>query len=185
MRVVSGELRGRRFNPPDNFSARPTTDFAKENLFNVLTNIVDFEELKVLDIFSGTGSITYEFVSRGCKNVTSVEMNFKHQRFIADTIKAFGIQKEARSIKADAFKFLQATMDTYDLIFADPPFDLEEASKLPDIIMERHLLKPGGMFILEHSGAGKYNGHPDFKQTRSYGKVNFTFFEDNNATEAD
>lgn len=176
MRIVSGELRGRRFCPPDNFSARPTTDFAKENLFNVLNNIVDFEELKVLDLFSGTGSITYEFVSRGCQDVTSVEMNFKHQQFIAKTIREFGIDKRARSIKADAFKFAQNTSEKYDLIFADPPFDLEEASKLPDIVISRGLLKEGGMLILEHSGAGKYNAHPNFQQTRSYGKVNFTFF---------
>ncbi len=178
MRVVSGDLRGRRFSPPDSFSARPTTDFAKENLFNVLANFIDFESIKVLDIFSGTGSITYEMVSRGCTDVTSVEMNFHHQKFIAKTIAEFGIKDKARSIKADAFKFLQATTETYDLIFADPPFDLERASQLPDIIVERHLLKPDGIFILEHSGAGKYNAHPNFVQTRSYGKVNFTFFKD-------
>lgn len=178
MRVVSGELRGRRFSPPESFSARPTTDFAKENLFNVLANIIDFEEIKVLDIFSGTGSITYEMVSRGCTDVTSVELNYNHQKFIAKTISEFGIKKQAHSIKADAFKFVQNTTETYDLIFADPPFDLERASELPDIIISRHLLREGGIFILEHSGAGKYNAHPNFVQTRSYGKVNFTFFKD-------
>lgn len=180
MRVISGDMRGRRFSPPDNFSARPTTDFAKENLFNVLANIVDFEKLKVLDLFSGTGSITYEFASRGCQDITSVEMNYKHQKFIAQTIREFGITQQARSIKADAFKFAEATTEKFDLIFADPPFDLDEAAKLPDIVIGRKLLKDGGIFILEHSGAGKYNTHPNFKQTRSYGKVNFTFFEDFN-----
>ncbi len=183
MRVVSGDLRGRRFSPPESFSARPTTDFAKENLFNVLANIIDFESVKALDLFSGTGSITYEMVSRGCLDVTSVEMNFKHQRFIAQTIAEFGIKQYAHSIKADAFKFVQSTSEKYDLIFADPPFDLERASELPNIIIERHLLKEGGMFILEHSGAGKYNTHPNFVQTRSYGKVNFTFFKDDKKSE--
>ena len=176
MRVVSGYLRGRRFNPPDNFSARPTTDLAKESLFNVLNNIVDFEEIKVLDLFSGTGSISYEFVSRGCNDVTSVEQNFKHQRFIVQTIGDFGIKDKVRSIKADAFKFVAAATDKYDLIFADPPFDLEKASQLPDLIIDRGLLNADGMFILEHSGAGRYNDHKYFVQTRNYGKVNFTFF---------
>lgn len=179
MRIVSGSLRGRRFCPPDNFSARPTTDFAKENLFNVLANFIDFDSIKVLDLFSGTGSITYEFVSRGCTDITSVEMNFKHQQFIAKTIKEFNISQYARSIKADAFKFAQSTSEKYDLIFADPPFDLETAAQLPDIVISRQLLKEGGILILEHSGAGKYNAHPNFQQTRSYGKVNFTFFSYN------
>ena len=177
MRIVSGEMRGRRFSPPSNFSARPTTDFAQENLFNVLANIIDFEEIKVLDLFSGTGSISYEFISRGCQSLTSVELNQKHQHFIAQTVREFGIGNRMRSIKSDAFKFVQQTTDKYDLIFADPPFDLTEAEKLPDLIFEFGILNPGGMFILEHSGAGKYNGHAHFSQTRSYGKVNFTFFE--------
>lgn len=176
MRIVSGELKGRRFSPPESFSARPTTDFAKENIFNVLNNIVDFEEIKVLDLFSGTGSISYEFASRGCRSVTSVEMNFKHQRFIAQTIRDLGIADRVRSLKGDAFRFVANTKEKYDLIFADPPFDLETAAQLPDLINEHGLLNPGGMFILEHSGAGKYNAHPLFQQTRNYGKVNFTFF---------
>lgn len=176
MRIISGEMRGRRFNPPDNFSARPTTDMAKESLFNVLNNLVNFEELKILDLFSGTGSITYEFVSRGCCDVTSIEQNYNHQKFIAKTIKEFGIEDKARSVKADAFKFVSSTAEQYDIIFADPPFDLEKAAELPTLIVDRGLLKDGGMFILEHSGAGKYNAHQYFTQTRSYGKVNFTFF---------
>ena len=176
MRVVSGYLRGRRFNPPADFSARPTTDMAKENLFNVLNNIIDFEQVKVLDLFSGTGSISYEFVSRGCADVTSVEQSFKHQRFIAQTVGEFGIKDKVRSIKADAFRFVASTTEQYDVIFADPPFDLDKAAQLPDLIVERNILKPDGFFILEHAGLGKYNGHKYFKQTRNYGKVNFTFF---------
>ena len=176
MRVVSGSLRGRRFTPPESFSARPTTDMAKENLFNVLANFVDFESIKVLDIFSGTGSISYEFASRGCTDITSVEKNFKHQQFIAKTLQQFGIDKIVRSLKGDAFRFVQSTAARYDIIFADPPFDLD-ISTLPDIIFERNLLCDNGFFILEHSGEGKYNSHEHFWQTRSYGKVNFTFFK--------
>lgn len=175
MRIVSGSLRGRTFNPPKSFNARPTTDFAKENLFNVLANLYDFEEMKILDLFSGTGSMTYEFASRGCLDVTSVEMRFQHQQFIAKTLKEFGIDHQARSVKADAFKFVEGTAAKYDLIFADPPFDLD-VEMLPTTIISRGLLNDGGVFILEHSGAGKYNNHPNFQQTRAYGKVNFTFF---------
>lgn len=176
MRIVSGTLRGRRFSPPDNFSARPTTDFAKENLFNVLNNIIDFEDIKVLDLFSGTGSISYEFASRGCKNITSIELNFKHQQFIAKTIRNLKIDNVVRSLKGDSFKYISSTKEKYDLIFADPPFDLQEAEALPQLIIEKELLNKNGIFILEHSGKDKYNEHPYFLQTRNYGKVNFTFF---------
>jgi 16S rRNA (guanine(966)-N(2))-methyltransferase RsmD len=176
MRIVSGQLRGRRFSPPDSFSARPTTDFAKENLFNVLNNMIDFEEVKVLDLFSGTGSISYEFASRGSRDITSIELNYKHQQFIAKTVCELNIEKAVRSLKGDSFKYVSATKEKFDIIFADPPFDLTEAEKLPDMIMKRGLLKEGGIFILEHSGKGKYNAHPYFLQTRNYGKVNFTFF---------
>lgn len=176
MRIVSGTLRGRRFSPPDSFSARPTTDFAKENLFNVLNNIIDFEDIKVLDLFSGTGSISYEFASRGCKNITSIELNYKHQQFIAKTIRELKIDKAIRSLKGDSFKFVAATKEKYDIIFADPPFDLKEADNLPDMVMEKDLLNKGGFLILEHSGKDKYNDHKYFIQTRNYGKVNFTFF---------
>jgi 16S rRNA (guanine(966)-N(2))-methyltransferase RsmD len=176
MRIVSGTLRGRRFSPPDSFSARPTTDFAKENLFNVLNNMIDFEDIKVLDLFSGTGSISYEFASRGCCNITSIELNYKHQQFIAKTLRELKIDKAVRSLKGDSFKFVGATKEKYDVIFADPPFDLQEADTLPDIIIERELLTPDGFFVLEHSGKDRYNEHRYFLQTRNYGKVNFTFF---------
>ena len=176
MRIVSGKFKGKHFSPPAGFEARPTTDFAKESLFNVLNNIVDFESIKVLDLFSGTGSISYEFLSRGCTDVTSVELNRKHQRFIAESFKALNCNNEARSVLADSFKFVEKVHETYDLIFADPPFDLETAENLPDMISKFGLLKEDGIFILEHAGHGKYNDHHLFQQTRNYGKVNFTFF---------
>lgn len=176
MRIVSGTLRGRRFNPPDSFDARPTTDFAKENLFNVLCNIIDFEEISVLDLFGGSGSISYEFASRGCTDITCVEKSMPHQRFIVRTASEFGISRQIRVVHGDAIKFAQTTANKYDLIFADPPYDMPEVDTLPDTIMGRDMLSPDGFFILEHSGAGRFNSHPNFWQTRAYGKVNFTFF---------
>ncbi len=177
MRVVSGTLRGRRFNPPESFDARPTTDFAKENIFNVLTNIVDFEDLKVLDLFGGSGSISYEFVSRGCEDVTCVEKCAVHQRFIVRTAKEFGISDKIKVVHGDALKFAATANGTFDIIFADPPYDMPEVETLPDVIMGRDMLSPDGFFILEHSGAGRFNSHPTFWQTRAYGKVNFTLFK--------
>ncbi len=177
MRIISGNLRGRRFNPPDNFKARPTTDFAKENLFNVLNNHIDFENVKILDLFSGTGSITYEFASRGCRDIVCVERNFHHWQFIARTIRTLELDTSVRVIKGDAFRYLQATSEKFDIIFADPPFDLEEAKQLPDLIFAHDLLRQDGFYVQEHSGEGKYNDHPHFWQTRSYGSVNFTFFK--------
>lgn len=176
MRVIAGELRGRRFCPPHDFSARPTTDFAKENLFNVLENFVDFEAVTVLDLFSGTGSISYEFASRGCRNIVSVEQSFKHQRFIAETIRKFDISNFVRSIKGDAFKYIAGTNQQFDIIFADPPFDLPTVETLPDAIINHQIIKPEGLIIIEHSDAKKFLEHPWREQTRSYGKVNFTFF---------
>ncbi len=177
MRIVSGDLKGRRFHPPDSFKARPTTDFAKENLFNVLNNLVDFEEIRVLDLFSGTGSISYEFASRGCRNITSVELRFQHREFIVRTIRDLKLEGAIHSIRADAFHFVRETRNKYDLVFADPPFDLEKLDTLPDLIFEHDILTDDGLFVLEHGTEGRFNEHPNFDQTRNYGKVNFTFFK--------
>lgn len=177
MRIVSGTLRGRRFNPPDSFDARPTTDFAKENLFNVLNNIIDFEGIKVLDLFAGSGSISYEFISRGCTDVTCVEKCMAHQRFIQKTAQSFGIADCLRIVRGDAIKYLTSASAKFDLIFADPPYDLKEVDEIPDLVMSRDLLTEDGFFILEHSGLGRFNAHPNFWQARDYGKVNFSFFK--------
>ncbi len=175
MRVISGSLRGRHFTVPKGFSSRPTTDFAKENLFNVLGNLVNFEEVKVLDLFSGTGSITYEFASRGCIDITAIEANFKHYSFIKKTLEEFGVKANLK--KMDAFHFLDICTEKYDIIFADPPFDLEKATTLPDKIFENDLLKDGGFFILEHNDSHSYEKNPYFWQARNYGGVNFSFFK--------
>ena len=177
MRIVSGSLKGRRFSPPSNFKARPTTDFAKENIFNVLNNIVDFTSVKVLDLFSGTGSISFEFASRGCEDVTSVEKDFKHYRFIQKVIDELGLRNSIHVIKGDAFKYVEKTNAKFDIIFADPPYDLKDAERLPELVMGSDILNEGGIFIFEHSDKKDYSGLPGVKEVRKYGKVNFTIFE--------
>ncbi len=176
MRVVSGTLKGRRFSPPESFEARPTTDFAKENLFNILCNFVNFDEVKVLDLFGGSGGITYEFASRGCTNITCIEKDPRNQRFIAKTIADFNISNCARCLRADALQYITHTQEKYDIIFADPPYSLPEVDSLPDNIIQKGLLSADGFFVLEHSNTGRFATHPNLWQARTYGKVNFTFF---------
>ncbi len=177
MRIISGKLKGRRFSPPKNFKARPTTDFAKENLFNVLNNIIPFDGLKVLDLFGGTGSISLEFASRGARDVTCIEYNFNHYRFIKKTIDDFELNKIIKVIKGDSFKHIEKTKDKYDLIFADPPYDLINSETIPDLVLSNKLLNSDGLLIFEHSGIITFNNHPNFVENREYGKVNFTFFK--------
>lgn len=176
MRIVGGKYKGRIITPPSSFKARPTTDFAKENLFNVLTNTIDFEECEVLDLFSGTGAIGYEFASRGAKKVTSVEMDFHHSRFIAQTIEKLGINNMS-VVKTNAFVFVKRVKATWDIIFADPPYALEGIDELPNIVFEREMLTPEGLFIFEHSKEKDFSGHPHFVELREYGSVNFSFFK--------
>ncbi|MCT4590914.1 MAG: RsmD family RNA methyltransferase [Carboxylicivirga sp.] len=176
MRIISGKLKGRRFSPPKSFSARPTTDIARESLFNVLNNRVDFEDLQVLDLFGGTGSISYEFASRGCTDITTVELNYKHFSFIKTMLKEFDLAEDIRVIKADVFKYLQKCDLKYDLIFADPPFDLKDFESIPDRFFENSLLKTDGIFILEHSDKKNFESHPNFNEVKKYGKVHFSFF---------
>jgi 16S rRNA (guanine(966)-N(2))-methyltransferase RsmD len=176
MRIVSGKYRGRTINPPRNLRARPTTDFAKENLFNVLVNLVDFEELDVLDLFSGTGSISYEFASREAHSVTSVEINSVHYNFIRQTARDLKFEN-FYAVKANVFLYLKSCAKKFDLIFSDAPYDLEGSEAVIDLVFERDLLKDGGFLIFEHSKDQEFSNHPNFWQTRSYGSVNFTFFK--------
>lgn len=175
MRIVSGTHKGRLVRPPKSIQARPTTDFAKENLFNILENRIDFEGKTVLDLFAGTGNISYEFISRGCKEVTAVEKNFKHIRFIQKTAEELEMDN-LQTIKKDVFKFLQSLEQKFDLIFADPPYQLKEARQLPDLVFARNILQEDGLFILEHSKHTEFNDHPSFFEKRSYGSVQFSFF---------
>lgn len=176
MRIVSGRHKGIRLSPPSNISARPTTDFAKESLFNVLNNRVDFEELRVLDLFAGTGGISFEFASRGCISVTSIEKNRVQANFIRKTCIQLKLD-EVQLLQGDVFKFLKSTKVKYDLIFADPPYELPELDSLPDLIFEYGLLVEEGLFVLEHPSKKSFVEHPHFVEHRHYGNVNFSFFE--------
>ncbi|MBQ7648915.1 MAG: RsmD family RNA methyltransferase [Paludibacteraceae bacterium] len=175
MRIISGKFRGRRLMPPKNITARPTTDFAKESLFNLLTNRMDLEGADVLDLFAGTGSISLECVSRGAREVTAVELAHTQQNFIIATSKSLGINN-LHLIRGDVFRYLKACSIRYDLIFADPPYALEELPTLPSLIVPA-LLKPGGLFVLEHGDQYDFSGHPHFLDLRTYGSVHFSFFQ--------
>ena len=176
MRIVSGKYRGRAINPPKNLRARPTTDFAKENLFNVLGNLVDFEECDVLDLFAGTGSISYEFASRGVHSVTSVEINPVHYNFIKKTAADLGIDN-LFAVKANVFLYLKSCAKQFDLIFSDAPYDLEGSEEVIRLVLERDLLKPDGFLVFEHSKNINFSSDPHFWQSRSYGSVQFSFFK--------
>ena len=176
MRIVGGKYKGRMFNPGKKFKARPTTDIAKEGLFNILENRYNFTTKHVLDLFSGTGSMAYEFVSRGCAFVTLVENNFSHYKFILEIIDQLKIEN-AKVFKADVFKFLKKSPETFQIIFADPPFELPQFETIPDAVLSTSLLADDGVFILEHPKNFDFSKHPFFKEVRNYGKVNFSFFE--------
>ena len=175
MRIITGKYKGRHFDIPRSFKARPTTDFAKENIFNVLVQYVDFDGANALDLFSGTGSISLELVSRGCSQVVSVELDRDHHRFIQECLKKL-TSDTCIPIRGDVFRFLKSCKQQYDLIFADPPYALKELATLPDIIFEKQLLKDDGIFVLEHGKDHDFSQHPRFKEHRQYGSVNFSIF---------
>ncbi len=176
MRIISGKYKGRAINPPRNLRARPTTDFAKENLFNVLSNLVDFEECDVLDLFAGTGSISYEFASRGVRSVTSVEINAVHWNFIRNTAKQLGIDN-LYPVKANVFLYLRSCAKQFDIVFSDAPYDLEGREQVVEAVMGGDLLRAGGLLIFEHSDKTDVSSYPGFWQLRSYGSVRFSFFK--------
>lgn len=176
MRIIRGSHRGRQIFPPSSLPVRPTTDYAKEGLFNILEHTFDFSEMEVLDLFAGTGSISYEFASRGCKKVTSVEINRKCYDFINETSRQLNFNN-IRSIHMDTFRFLTKNLTPYSLVFADPPYQLEALGLLPGLILNSNLLYPGGWFILEHPGMYDFSAHQYFLQHRKYGEVNFSIFE--------
>lgn len=176
MRIISGTHKGRHIFPDKNFSARPTTDFAKENLFNVLNNVIDIENASVLDLFSGTGSISYEFASRGAHAIVAIEINPKHYAFIKKTIAELKFHN-IELYRADIFvgcKKLRGKQ--FDIIFADPPYDLKKIAEVPIAIFENDLLKEGGIAIVEHPTSVDYSTHPRFVEHRKYGSVNFSLF---------
>jgi 16S rRNA (guanine966-N2)-methyltransferase len=176
MRIIGGEMKGRLFKPTKNFKARPTTDFARENLFNILSNRIDFENTKVLDLFAGTGSISFEFASRGSQSVTSVEIDHVHYAFIASVIVQLRLEKIVHLLRYDVLKFIPRCTEQYDLVFADPPYQLKGLSGIPDLVLKCQIIKPGGMLILEHGKSDSFTAHPNFYEERIYGSVHFSFF---------
>jgi 16S rRNA (guanine(966)-N(2))-methyltransferase RsmD len=176
MRVISGLYKGRHFDIPHSFKARPTTDFAKENLFNVLSNLMDFcEGVTALDLFAGTGSISLELLSRGCDKVVSIEKDRDHYQFINKVMREVKTENSV-VLNTDVFKFIQHCNMQFDFIFADPPYALPELDTLPNLIFEKHLLKEEGIFVLEHGKDHQFENYPFFKQRRTYGSVNFSIF---------
>lgn len=175
MRVVGGTYKGRIFNPGKSFKARPTTDFAKENLFNILENSTDWEHTVALDLYAGTGSISYEMVSRGCRVVSAVEINYRHYQFITEIKKQLNLPN-LQVIKDDALRFIQRTKERYNLIFADPPYDLRNFGEIPGKILEADILAPEGVLIVEHGKNNDFSQVNGFTGTRIYGSVHFSFF---------
>ena len=191
MRIITGIYKGRHFDIPRTFKARPTTDFAKENIFNVLNGYIDLEGATALDLFSGTGSISLELLSRGCRQVVSVELDRDHHRFIQECLRKLSGERKEESgersagqggegciaIRGDVFRFVKSCHQQFDFIFADPPYALKELPQIPDIIFERKLLKPEGVFVFEHGKDHDFSQHPHFAAHRAYGSVNFTIFQ--------
>ena len=176
MRIISGTYGGRRLSPPKNITARPTTDFAKESLFNLLNNRIDFEGIDMLDLFAGTGGIGIECISRGAREVTAVEIAHVQQNWIINCCRQLGI-KNLSVIRGDVFKFLSACRTKYDLIFADPPYALDRMEELPDVILSQDILKEEGWLVIEHGKDTDFTSHPRHVETRSYGSVHFSFFQ--------
>lgn len=175
MRIIGGKYKGRRIEPPAGFKARPTTDFARESLFNILNNRVDFESIKVLDLFGGTGCISYEFESRGVPEIHLVEKDLKHISGIRKIIRDFGFTS-IRPIHIDARSYLKACNAKYDIIFADPPYDIPWLKDIPDLVLSRDILAEDGFLVLEHPRDMSFNSHAAFFEHRNYGGVNFSFF---------
>lgn len=177
MRIIGGEHGGRRINPPSKMPyTRPTTDIAKEGLFNILQNSVDFENTRSLDLFGGTGSISYELASRGVPDLTIVEKDVQMYEFIKKTSEALGLEN-FKVIRSDVFKFINQAKEKYDLIFAGPPYALQNIDDLPKLVFEKDLLNEKGWFILEHTPRNNYENYPFFKSARNYGTTIFSIFE--------
>jgi 16S rRNA (guanine(966)-N(2))-methyltransferase RsmD len=176
MRIIGGTLKGLRLNPPKNLPVRPTTDLAKEALFNILLNQIEFDDIKVLDLFCGTGNIAYEFASRGAKQVIAVDRSIHCINYIKDTSRQHGLTN-IKTFKADIFKYLQVETEQYDLIFADPPYDMNQIPEIPKIIFEKNLLSPDGLLIVEHQSMQNLSNHPAFVEQRKYGHSSFSFFK--------
>ena len=176
MRIIGGRLKGKSINPPAGYKARPTTDFAREGLFNILDNEYELEGLQVLDLFGGTGAISFEFASRGARRVYCVEMARENASFIKTEARRLGLDNMTM-VRDNVFDFLPLCHEKFDIVFADPPYALEGLENLPDKVLEAGILHPECYFILEHGGEHSFADHPRFVKERSYGRVHFSFFE--------
>ena len=176
MRIIGGQLRGLRLNPPKNLPVRPTTDLAKEALFNILQNQIEFDGLKVLDLFSGTGNISLEFASRDADQVVSVDRSIHCVHYLKDTAKQHGLG-QVKAYKDDVFKYLQIETEQFDLIFADPPYDLDRIPDIPKIVFDKNMLLSDGLLIVEHQSLQNLSNHPAFVEQRKYGHSSFSFFK--------
>ena len=173
MRIIRGKYGRRRFDVPKNITARPTTDFARENIFNVIENLIDIDGIEALDLFAGTGAISLELLSRGAARVTAVEKAMTQYAFIRRTAEQLG-EQNLNLIKGDVFKFLAAPHEKFDFIFADPPYDLPRFGEIPQLVLQADILKPDGLFIIEHSRAYDFSTLPGIVDHRIYGSVNFS-----------
>ena len=175
MRIISGKYGRRRFDVPKNITARPTTDFARENLFNVLENLDGFEDKSACDLFAGTGAVSFEFLSRGCNYVTAVEKAPVQAAFIKKVAETLG-DTNLHLVRTDVFKFIGEDIRSYDYIFADPPYDHPRFEEIPELILNSNLVKQGSVVIIEHSKNRDFSSLPGFNQRRAYGSVNFSIF---------
>lgn len=175
MRIIRGKYGRRRFNVPTNISARPTTDFARENIFNVMENLTDFEGVYALDLFAGTGAISFEFLSRECAGVTAVEKAATQWRFIKEVSQMLNTTN-LNLIKGDVFRFIETCDSKFDIIFADPPYTLPNLGEIPELILNSKMVRPGTLVVVEHSKAYDFSHLPGFRERRVYGSVNFSIF---------
>jgi 16S rRNA (guanine966-N2)-methyltransferase len=183
-RIISGQWKAKRISAPKNFDVRPTTDFAKEALFSIIENRFrfDYTSISVLDLFAGIGSISLEFASRGCKDVTSIEMNSRHAGFINATAEELELNQQVNAMRGDVYEYLKKNRNrkSYEIVIADPPFETEisDYEKLISLVLNNNYLKENGVFILEHQSRSKI-AHPNITDTRKYGNVSFSFFKPN------
>lgn len=177
MRIISGYLKGRSFSVPSSFPSRPTTDFAKEGLFNVLGNQLDFKGVRILDLFAGTGNLSFEFISRGALEVTCVDKSPKVTSWLKKNATILGIDEQITIYTQDALLYLQRATQQYDLIIADPPYDLKVHSSIVQTVIERNLLKREGQLIIEHGKFTNLKEETNYMNTRTFGNVNFSFFK--------
>ena len=178
MRIISGTYKGKNIIAPAGLPVRPTTDFAKTGLFNILNHRVDFANTVLLDLFAGTGNISYEFLSRGCNDITCVDADANCVKFINQTLQQMHCVK-SEVIKADVFRFLEMCHHQFSVIFADPPYEMKTYERLPELVFKNNLLQKDGLLIVEHASSNKINFEEYFLETRKYGHVAFSFFQNN------